>query len=136
MKREERKHKEQTLLHDLIMNGGLKPDILETWRRETRRRKSAFYDRLGELSEEDRVRYESLPDRRMLDRKKLEELKINIEDDYELYEHSMNKYPELSRQPTKNSICAWWCKTFPETASSFEMYWAALPQEIRDLVKN
>jgi hypothetical protein len=134
MKREERKRKEQTLLHELISRGGLKPDIIRAWSRETRRKKSAFYDRLAELPEVDRVRYESLPDHRMLDSKLLEELVICIEDDDEIYKANLKLNPEEASRPMRNEVCEWWCRNFDETVSSFDLYWSALPQEIRDLV--
>jgi hypothetical protein len=136
MKREERKRKEQTLLHALIIKCGLKQDIFEAWRRETGRKKSAFYDRLDELSEEDRARYESLPDHRMLSSELLKELVIGIEDEDEIYMSNARVNSELATRRTKNDICEWWCGQFDQTASSFDVYWAALPEEIRALVSD
>jgi hypothetical protein len=126
MKREERKRKEQTLLHALIIKCG----------RETGRKKSAFYDRLDELSEEDRARYESLPDHRMLSSELLKELVIGIEDEDEIYMSNARVNSELATRRTKNDICEWWCGQFDQTASSFDVYWAALPEEIRALVSD
>jgi hypothetical protein len=134
MRREERKRKEQELLHDLIVKGGLKEEILEIWQRETRKKKSAFYDRLAELSEEDKIRYESLTDRRMIDSKKLEDLIIYIEDWDLLYTATLRRNPEGARRRTKKELCKWWCEKYEATPFAFEWYWKALRPEIKDLV--
>ena len=106
MRREERKRKEQELLHDLIVKGGLKEEILETWQRETRKKKSAFYDRLAELSEEDKIRYESLTDRRMIDSNKLNDLIIYIEDWDLLYTADIKTEPRKCVGGVQKKSCA------------------------------
>ena len=72
----------------LIMKGGLKDEILGVWRVKLRKKKSAFYDRLAELSERIQGRYESLIDRRKIDVKELKDLIIYIEDSDEIYKGS------------------------------------------------
>jgi hypothetical protein len=134
MRREERKRKEQEILHDLIVKGGLKGEILEIWQRETRRKKSAFYDRLAELSEEDKIRYESLTDRRMIDSEKLNEMIIYIEDMNGCYEAILLRRPEIASRLTKKELCKWWCEEYEATPFAFEWYWKALRPEIKDLV--
>jgi hypothetical protein len=135
MRREERKRKERDLLHDLIIKGCLKDDIFEKWQHDTHRQKSAFYDRLDELSEEDRVCYETLPDRRMLDIEILNEIIINIEDSDGLYQADlMGRNPELASRLTKDELCNWWCEKYEATPFAFDVYWRALRKEIRDLV--
>jgi hypothetical protein len=66
-RRDARKEQDRESLRLLVIEGGLKEDVLSSWMKKTGRHKSAFFDRRHELDETLQRRYESLPDRRTVD---------------------------------------------------------------------
>lgn len=66
--REDRKHLEQDQIVDLIEEasdaGVSKESVVERWMGTVGKKKTAFYDRLGELPDETQRRYLALPDKR------------------------------------------------------------------------
>lgn len=66
--REDRKHQEQDRITDLIEEasevGGTKESVVERWMEAAEKKKTAFYDRLKELTPEWQRRYQVLPDKR------------------------------------------------------------------------
>ena len=101
MKREERKCKEKDHLKELILNGGLKDEVVKAWCRDMRKEKSAFYDRLAELPDDDRTRYESLIDRRKIDDRQLRRLIEDIEDEDEVYKATLKRNRGRASRVTK-----------------------------------
>src|SRR4051812_28767733 len=101
MPREQRLEWEREELRAAIADGGTKQFVTESWLRTTLQRKSAFYLRMADLSEQDRLAWDRLPDGRMLYQPALEMM-------YRGVENHIREAKKQDRPPTVAGLRAWW----------------------------
>lgn len=120
---EERQANERQILTDLIADGGIKEWIQVRWKSRTDRKQASFYNRLDELPEDVRRRYERLPDGRTIDVNALTDLSDSIG-------VAVSRAKKAGRRATLEDVRRLWAKSEYKDLS-FEFYWRHLPASER-----
>jgi hypothetical protein len=122
-RRDDRLAKDREILTALIADGGLKEWVQATWRHRSVRREASFYNRLAELPEDVRRRYERLPDGRMVDTDILDALR-------DFTAIVVNRSKKAGRRATLEELRKLWAKSQYRDLP-IESYWKHLPASER-----